>query len=281
MLRRSGTGGGVQVIRARKSVVSNASVWDTQKLLPAGVAPQEWAQEVSGTPAIESFMHLHLGIDATGLPDDMQCHHVIVNDWGNLDSTQNVSIVSIPTVFDPSLAPDGKAVVHAYTAANEPWEAWEGVQRGTDAYKTLKHERVQGLWRALERVRAQCEIAVHRCMHACMNLCMHLCSKLQSSAEISAVGAGDPGCEGQNRAGAGGHAAHAPAISQAAQGNRWSSHQCSEVFISSCHHASAWPSWVRGQLPSRDRSACSSRQRHDSCQHFGTCGRPYEASNAA
>lgn len=153
---------GVQVIRARKSVVSNASVWDTQKLLPAGTAPPEWAQSVEDTPAIESFMHLHLGIDATGLPEDMECHHVIVNDWENLDSTQNVSIVSIPTVFDPSLAPKGKAVVHAYTAANEPWEIWEGVERGTEEYANLKHERVQGLWKALERVRVILFI-VHGC----------------------------------------------------------------------------------------------------------------------
>lgn len=155
---------GVQLIRARKSVVSNASVWDTQKLLPAGVAPPEWAQEVAATRAIESFMHLHLGIDASGLPEDLQCHHVIVDDWEKLDSTQNVSIVSIPTVFDPSLAPDGKAVVHAYTAANEPWELWEGVQRGTAEYKKLKNERVQGLWRALERVRVLCETATPGCM---------------------------------------------------------------------------------------------------------------------
>jgi phytoene dehydrogenase-like protein len=142
------------VIRARKSVVSNASVWDTQRLLPTGTAPPEWAKAASETPAIESFMHLHLGIDATGLPEDLECHHVIINDWEALDSPQNVSIVSIPTVFDPSLAPEGKAVVHAYTAANEPWEIWEGVQRGTKAYRELKQERARALWKALERVRS-------------------------------------------------------------------------------------------------------------------------------
>lgn len=134
-------------------MVSNASIWDTQNLLPTGVAPQ-WSQDASETPAVESFMHLHLGIDATGLPEDMECHHLIVNDWDNIDANQNVAIVSIPTVFDKSLAPEGKAVVHAYTAANEPWEIWEGVQRGTEEYKKLKHVRVQPLWKALERVRS-------------------------------------------------------------------------------------------------------------------------------
>lgn len=26
-------------------------------------------------------MHLHLGIDAQGLPSDLACHHIVVNDW--------------------------------------------------------------------------------------------------------------------------------------------------------------------------------------------------------
>jgi hypothetical protein len=30
---------------------------------------------------LESFVHLHLGIDASGLPKDLECHHLIVNDW--------------------------------------------------------------------------------------------------------------------------------------------------------------------------------------------------------
>jgi phytoene dehydrogenase-like protein len=143
----------MQVIRARKAVVSNASIWDTQKLLPEGVAPPEWAMEASKTPTIDSFVHLHLGIDASDLPEDLECHHLIVNDWSNTTAEQNVVIVSIPTVFDPSLAPDGKAVVHAYAAANEPWELWEGVQRGTEEYTRLKKERSEVLWKALERVR--------------------------------------------------------------------------------------------------------------------------------
>lgn len=50
-------------------------------------------------------------------------------------------------VFDPSMAPPGKAVVHAYYAANEPYEVWQGVQRGTPEYEALKNERAQDLWK--------------------------------------------------------------------------------------------------------------------------------------
>lgn len=50
-----------EIIRARNAVISNASVWDTQKLLPAGAAPPKWRQEALATAMTGSFMHLHLG----------------------------------------------------------------------------------------------------------------------------------------------------------------------------------------------------------------------------
>ena len=52
---------GHEVIRAGSAVISNASVWDTQKLLPSGAASQKWRQESLATPMTGSFMHLHLG----------------------------------------------------------------------------------------------------------------------------------------------------------------------------------------------------------------------------
>lgn len=53
-----------QFIRARKAVVSNASMWDTLKLLPPGALPDSYVKGVNTTPQCESFMHLHLGFDA-------------------------------------------------------------------------------------------------------------------------------------------------------------------------------------------------------------------------
>lgn len=54
----------LQFIRAKKAVVSNASMWDTLKLLPADVIPKSYIDRVHSTPQCESFMHLHLGFDA-------------------------------------------------------------------------------------------------------------------------------------------------------------------------------------------------------------------------
>ena len=53
---------------ACQAVVSNASMWDTLHLLPAEAQPKpQMEQQAAATPMNRSFMHLHLGFDATGL----------------------------------------------------------------------------------------------------------------------------------------------------------------------------------------------------------------------
>lgn len=138
------------IIRSRKAVVSNASVWDTARLIPDNVSFSKLANSI---PKTDSFMHLHLGIEASGLPSDLECHHLILNDWSmGISAPQNVCIVSIPTVFDSSLAPPGHHVVHAYTAGNEPYDVWKGMDRLSPEYTNLKEVRSEVLWRALEKV---------------------------------------------------------------------------------------------------------------------------------
>jgi phytoene dehydrogenase-like protein len=127
-------------MRSRKAVISNASIWDTAKLIPGN---SDFVNQAKLTPKTESFMHLHLGIDATGLPKDLECHHLIVNNWEDISAPQNVCIISIPTVFDPSLAPSGHHTVHAYTAGNEPYQIWKGMDRKSTQYTALKEERSQ------------------------------------------------------------------------------------------------------------------------------------------
>jgi len=141
-----------QTIRARKAVISNATVWDTLKLLPEGAVQESWRRDRAKAPMNESFLHMHLGIDATGLPSDLECHHLIVNDWNNLRAPQNVVVASIPTVFDPSLAPPNKHAIHVYSAGNEPYSVWEGLKRGSPEYNELKEERSQCLIKGLERI---------------------------------------------------------------------------------------------------------------------------------
>jgi carotene isomerase len=140
-------------IKATKAVVCNASVWDTLPLLPQDALPRSFISEREATPECGSFMHLHLGIDRTGLPDDLQCHYIIVNDWHQkVTAPQNVVVVSIPSVLDPSLAPQGKHTIHVYTPGNEPYSLWRGMERRSPEYIEQKQARAEIMWQSLERI---------------------------------------------------------------------------------------------------------------------------------
>ena len=141
------------VLRAKQAVISNATCWDTVPLLPAEHVPPAWREAVDGTAMCPSFMHLHLGIDARGLdPAALEMHHISLEDWDTgITAPQNLVLVSIGSLGDPSAAPPGCHVIHAYTPATEPWDVWAGVAPGTPEYEALKTERSQVLWRAVEK----------------------------------------------------------------------------------------------------------------------------------
>jgi phytoene dehydrogenase-like protein len=156
--------GGKQ-IRSRRAVVSNASVWDTLKLLPEEAVPKRFRAKREATPECDSFMHLHLGIDAQGLPPNLACHYIVVNDWEKgVTAPQNVVLVSIPSLLDPSLAPPGKHTIHVYTPGNEPYDLWEGLDHRSEAYARQKQARAEVMWQALERIipdmRLRCDVTL-------------------------------------------------------------------------------------------------------------------------
>lgn len=100
-------------VRARKAVVSNASLKSTLRLLPPDALPDAWYQQQDDEKECPSFMHLHLGFSAKDLQaamggKELECHYMVVNDWDRgVDAEQNLVLISIPSVLDPSLAPDG------------------------------------------------------------------------------------------------------------------------------------------------------------------------------
>ncbi|MBO9998550.1 MAG: FAD-dependent oxidoreductase [Cyanobacteria bacterium SID2] len=128
-------------------VVSNATIWDTyRRLLEPTDLPPSYRQESLALPPLNSFMHLYLGIRADGL-EDLMGHHAVVLD-GMLDLTDpgNTCMVSIPTVWDASLAPEGYHVVHAYTL--EPYGDW----KLNANYEERKQDRSKSLYHALEKI---------------------------------------------------------------------------------------------------------------------------------
>ena len=131
------------------TVMSNASVWDTySSLIPPGSVSQKEKEDAMGIPCSESFMHLHLGIKADGLDlTELGGHHVVVSDETKpIDAPGNVCMISIASVWEPDMAPEGHHALHAYTM--EPFEGWE---RG-EGYEERKRERSDKLYQALERV---------------------------------------------------------------------------------------------------------------------------------
>jgi len=128
-------------------VISNATIWDTYgKLLSPEDLPPAYRQAALATPAVDSFMHLHLGIKADGL-EELTGHHVVVHDSDkDITAPGNTCMISIPSVWDKNLAPPGHHVVHAYTL--EPYQNWQK----NEAYQQKKQERAQSLYRALRKI---------------------------------------------------------------------------------------------------------------------------------
>ncbi len=152
-------------IRASRAVVVAASVWDTLKLIPEKALPNQFRAKRQATPECDSFMHLHLGINAQALRSDLACHYIVVNDWvKGVMAPQNVVLISIPSILDPSLAPPGKHVIHVYTPGNEPYDLWMGMKRGSQEYLQQKQIRAEVMWQALERIipdiRSRCEVTL-------------------------------------------------------------------------------------------------------------------------
>lgn len=151
VLVESGRAIGVQLRRGERIrapiVISNATIWDTYtKLLSPEDLPASYRDAALATTAVDSFMHLHLGINSEGLKD-LTGHHVVLH-RGDLDiaAPGNTCMISIPSVWDESLAPMGHHGVHVYSL--EPFEGW----RRDEFYEERKREKAEPLYRALERV---------------------------------------------------------------------------------------------------------------------------------
>lgn len=147
-------------IYAREGVISNVSAWDFPSLF------SDDKKQVRKTlpekpPMCPSFMHLHLAIELTpevqaNIPYPLEVNYVSVEDWDRgVTSPDNVVLMSIPTVAEPSRAPPGFVVVHAYTPATEPYKPWESIETGSPEYEAFKKIRSEVLWRAVGRVFGQ------------------------------------------------------------------------------------------------------------------------------
>ncbi len=138
-----------------KRVISNATRWDTF----SGTQGSQALVDAEHTPAQEevwrrryvpsaSFLSLHLGVKAELIPATMHCHHLLLEQWQEINSEQGVAFLSIPTLLDPSLAPEGRHIVHAFTPSS--LQSWE--QLSPEEYLNKKQADADRLIHRLEAI---------------------------------------------------------------------------------------------------------------------------------
>jgi prolycopene isomerase len=162
---------GGEELRARR-VVSNATRWDTfgdpdgdgqqpegAGELPASAMPSQTLIDGADTPAAErtwrrrykpspSFLSLHLGVRADLIPEGTHVHHLLLERWEDLEAEQGTVFVSMPSLLDPSLAPEGHQIVHTFTPSS--MEAWRGLS--PTAYAAKKEGDANRLIARLEAI---------------------------------------------------------------------------------------------------------------------------------
>ena len=93
-----------------------------------------WSKTYNPSP---SFVSIHLGVEKNLISNNFNCHHIIVDNWDELESEKGVIFVSIPTLLDSSLAPEGKHIIHAFTPSS--MSEWEGLSRKEYIQKKEKY----------------------------------------------------------------------------------------------------------------------------------------------
>ncbi|MEM9544214.1 MAG: carotenoid isomerase [Cyanobacteria bacterium P01_E01_bin.42] len=132
-----------------KRIISNATRWDTfEKLLPPEMMPRKeknWQQRYQKSP---SFLSLHLGVKAEVLPAGTECHHIFLEDWQKMEEPEGTIFVSIPTLLDPDLAPEGHHIIHTFTPS---WiDDWQGLS--PNEYEEKKEAAAERLIQRLETI---------------------------------------------------------------------------------------------------------------------------------
>ena len=125
-------------------VISNSTRWDTfglndneKGLIKSDQVPKieyKWSETYKPSP---SFVSIHLGVSKKIIDDRFNCHHIIVENWDELENEKGVIFISIPTLLDSSLAPAGKHIIHAFTPSSIG--EWENLSRDEYLIKKQKY----------------------------------------------------------------------------------------------------------------------------------------------
>nr|ATQ36007.1 prolycopene isomerase [Gracilaria vermiculophylla]ATQ36013.1 prolycopene isomerase [Gracilaria blodgettii] len=142
-----------------KAVISNATRWDTfgeHGLVDAKHVPTAEYRFRDRYVKSPSFCSMHIAVRECDLgvsmreEDGMDCHHIMLDDWNELETARDgkgTLFVSVPTVLDKSLAPEGMHIFHVFTPS---WmDEWEGLS--SKEYEMKKQAMLQSATERLER----------------------------------------------------------------------------------------------------------------------------------
>ena len=130
-----------------KVVISNATVWDTFNGL---ITDERFRVDEKKFLRAPSWFQLFLGVDASVIPAGFYVHHILVDDWQRYNQPGGTIYFSAPTILDPTLAPPGKHIVHAFVTGEV--EQWGHFERGSSAYLAAKEAFAETVISRTERI---------------------------------------------------------------------------------------------------------------------------------
>jgi len=141
--------GGTEI--AAGAVVSDATVWNLYGGLvkPEHIAAARlsWAQDFEPT---HSNMILYMAVDASVIPGDAEPMEIVIEDPESVEG--HGVTVYLPSLLDPTLAPDGLCSVTVTAVSSEKWpRPWEPEYRSED-YRRRKQAAADALLERVESV---------------------------------------------------------------------------------------------------------------------------------
>jgi prolycopene isomerase len=73
-----------------------------------------------------------------------------VDNWQSYQQLGGTLYFSAPTILDPSLAPEGHHIIHAFVT--DEVACWSNYERGSSAYRAAKEEKAAALIARIERI---------------------------------------------------------------------------------------------------------------------------------
>ena len=146
-----------------KTIISNSTRWDTfgldineNALVKKAFVPRKeykWSKTYKPSP---SFVSIHIGIDKDAIDEKINCHHIILDNWEDLEKERGVVFISIPTLLDSTLAPDNKHIIHAFTPSSI--SEWDNLSRKD--YLTKKEEYFEYIIQKISKIIPKLKLSI-------------------------------------------------------------------------------------------------------------------------